>query len=685
MRGTLLPILLIPLTLFCWFRAYHLHRKATSSLFINVSEKESQDVSHTSPLTSTDPVLQRFDNITMGDRRDNLLYFMQISDLHISKFQKTGGTSHFLHFLATVLPVIRSPAFVLVTGDLTDAKDEHFVTSRQFIDEWVTYQTALQESGALNRPGFWHDLRGNHDCFNVGSWGSEQNMYKKYGVEKQQGFDFMVEKDFGRYRFVGIDACPKAGVARPFNFFGYYETDDMDRLANKLSNASLFSNHTFLLAHYPTATTLYGKTSKGETFNDISRYISVYMCGHLHKLAWGLGDKLQTYQPTHYLELELADMKVNAIYRILAIDHDLVSFADIELPLNEIPLKIPPPSAPGFSVLPEKIAFPPVILVTNPKDSRYLMKYHEPVNRIKDSSHVRLLIWSDHDIEEIEIFLDGKKHNEQVIYRGNSKEDKDYIPLWVSPWNPKQFDDSKEHYIVVKARDKMGQKGESKVIFRVDGERSDMRGGISEFLIGLDWALVIQTTYIFGHSFTTLNMLFTKLYVTFHPHHPLLLVSYHISPKTFIQSYFRKTFLLASQPIFFYTLYFYLLSSITLPWFMGNMIPSAVEEGDDGTGLFWLFGIQLNSQWLPIFDTWRYALEDQLVWSIGAVIIWFMVITGERKWKRRYWILGFALWLWRGSSLIRLAKQYGNLAIWTNVQTLWWAFWGWYGLYRKYL
>lgn len=187
-------------------------------------------------------------------------------------------------------------------------------------------------------------------------------------------------------------------------------------------------------------------------------------------------------------------MKVNAIYRILAIDHDLVSFTDVELPLHEIPLKTPPPPAPGFSILPEKIAFPPVILITNPKDSRYFMKYHEPVHRIKESSHIRLLIWSDHDIEEVEIFLDGIKHSEQIIYRGNSKEDKeDYIPLWVASWNPKQFDDRKEHYIVVEARDIMGQKGKSKVIFRVDGERSDMRGGISEFLIGLDWALVVSS------------------------------------------------------------------------------------------------------------------------------------------------------------------------------------------------
>ncbi|CAI2164615.1 1705_t:CDS:2 [Funneliformis geosporum] len=590
MRNSIGTLFLIPLTLFCWLRAYYVYKEANFSLFVTENEKPSQ----ISFLTSADPVLQKVDNNTLGDSTDNIFYFMQITDLHISKFQKTGGTSHFLHFLATVLPVISSPAFVLVTGDLTDAKDENLITSQQFIDEWVTYHTALQESGVLHRPGFWHDLRGNHDCFNVGSWESEQNLYKKFGVGKQRGFDFTFEKNFGRYRFVGIDACPKAGIARPFNFFGYYETEDMNRLAETLSNASLSSNHTFLVS---------------ETFDDISKHISVYMCGHLHKLAWGLGDQLQTYQPTHFIELELADMKVNAIYRILAIDHDLVSFTDVALPLHEIPLKVPPSPAPGFSVLPEKLAFPPVILVTNPKDSRYLMKYHEPVHIIKESTHIRLLVWSDHDIKEIEIFLDGIRHHEQVSYKGNSKDNRvDHIPLWVSPWNPKQFDDGQEHYIIVKARDIIGQEGESKVIFRVDGERSDMRGGISEFLIGLDWALV------------------------------------------------------------------------------GDMIPSAAEEGNDGIGIFWLFGIQLdsNSQWLPIFDTWRYALEDQLFLSVGIVIIWFMIITGERKWKRRYpiLILGFALWLWRGSSLINLAKQYGNLAIWTNLQTLWWAFWGWYGFLR---
>lgn len=78
MRRIILPILLIPLTLFCWFRAYYLHKKATSSLFVK-GEKQVQDVLHTSPLTSTDPVLQSFDNITISDSKNNLFYFMQVN------------------------------------------------------------------------------------------------------------------------------------------------------------------------------------------------------------------------------------------------------------------------------------------------------------------------------------------------------------------------------------------------------------------------------------------------------------------------------------------------------------------------------------------------------------------------------------------------------------------------------
>ncbi|KAF0496447.1 Metallo-dependent phosphatase [Gigaspora margarita] len=665
MQRSLLPFILVPLTLLSWLRAYIIYHEAVSSLY---------GVQITTPSKNVSVDLPKFDNLTIGDRRENILYFMQVSDLHISKYYKPGGASHFLYFLSTALPVV-SPSFVLVTGDLTDGKEQYYGRSNQIIDEWLTYQTALQESGVLDRPNFWYDMRGNHDCFDMSSWNSEQNLYRQYSVVKKRGFDFMVEKTFGRYRFIGIDACPKSGPSRPYNFFGYYEINDMDRLSEKLLDES--SNHTFLLAHYPKATLLFGKTSKGEAFEDLSEHISVYMCGHLHKLALGLGDHLQIYRPTNYLELELGDMKVNAVYRILAIDHDLVSYIDVQLPLPEIPLKNPPPPADGFSILPEKLPYPPIILITNPKGSAYTMKYREPVQRIKYSTHIRMLIFSDHDIDTISIFLDGKLHDQDVYYKGNSRNDKEYIPLWTSQWSPSNFDDGKNHVIVVKARDISGQVGESKLIFRVDGERSSMNGGISEFLMGLDWAAVGQSLFFIAHVTLTIYLLAAKLYVTYYPNHPLI-VSFHASKKTIPQSFFRKTFLLVSQPIFFYTLYFYLLAIITMPLFIGHMIPSSPQGG---YGLFWIYGIQFfqNLRWLPLADTWRHAVID-FVFSIAIVVIWFLVITGDRRWRTKWLLWGVILWLWRGSELYKLSQVYGHFVFWANVQTFWWLFWGWYGI-----
>ncbi|CAG8478368.1 10068_t:CDS:2 [Diversispora eburnea] len=562
--GTLISLLLIPLTLISWYRAYNLYNEANSNLYESDFIKPLQDdlkFYGSKSKNGNNLNIPKFNNLTIDDKLDN------ISDLHISKFHKTGGTSHFLHFLATILPVV-SPSFVLVTGDLTDGKDVDGITSQQLIEEWTSYQTALKESGVLDRPNYWFDLRGNHDCFNVLSWESEQNLFKKFSAVKQQGFDFIIEKEFGNYRFLGIDACPKIGPARPFNFFGYYETEDMD------------------------PTTLFGETSKGETFDDIAKHISVYMCGHLHKLAWGLGDHLQTYQPSHYLELEIGDMKLNAIYRIIAIDHDLISFVDLMLPLPKIPLTSLPLPAEGNSILPDKLNFSPTILITNPKDSRFLMKYHEPVDRIKESTHIRMLIFADHEVNSVEIFFNQIKHQEDVVYKGNSKNDEnnEYIPLWVSKWNPEKFDDGKEHKITVKVSDILGNVGESELIFRVDGKRSDMGGGIS------------------------------------------------------------------------------------------NMIPSTIYEGKDGSGLFWLYGIQYlsNSKWYPIFDTWRYAVEEQMLFSVDLVLLWLMIITGERKIKTSLWIVGLTYWLWRGTELIRIARIFGSVAVWFNVQTFWWGFWGFY-------
>ena len=54
-------------------------------------------------------------------------------------------------------------------------------------------------------------------------------------------------------------------------------------------------------------------------------------------------------------------------YRVLAVDHDLISFVDVRLNTW------------------------PVVLITNPKDAHYIMRPHEPLGRMRKSTHIRSL------------------------------------------------------------------------------------------------------------------------------------------------------------------------------------------------------------------------------------------------------------------------------------------------------
>ena len=52
-------------------------------------------------------------------------------------------------------------------------------------------------------------------------------------------------------------------------------------------------------------------------------------------------------------------------YRVVAIDHDILSFVDIRLNTW------------------------PVVLITNPKDAHYIMPPYEPLGRMRKSTHIR--------------------------------------------------------------------------------------------------------------------------------------------------------------------------------------------------------------------------------------------------------------------------------------------------------
>ncbi|GAA5817187.1 hypothetical protein MFLAVUS_010729 [Mucor flavus] len=662
------------------------------------------------------------DSIILGTEPNNIFYFLHVTDIHLSRYRPKGHTLHFLHFIQSIIPVVK-PKFVVVTGDLTDAKDKKRVTSQQYIDEWDTYQQAIAEKVHVD----WYDIRGNHDCFDLPSWQSRVNYYRTHGksaglVEQGKGvYSWQVNQPMGDYQFVAIDACPKRGPSRPLNFFGYLTSKTMDQLEKALTYKPF--NHTFVFSHYPTSTMVFGVSNKGRTFRDLASHYS-------------LGDVLKSYDPvTKSLELELGDMKEHGLYRVVAVDHDLISFVDIQLPMKQIAKKGPvnalglvyPMHSNKSIIWPEMIHPSPSILITNPKDARFSIPTKEPLWRIRQSTHIRFLVFSESDAQDlsIEVSIDGKVHAEQAVFVGDT-----INPLWAAAWDASLYEDRKPHKLSVKVTTKEGVAGTSSSVFRVDTNRAKIKGGSGEFIIKSKMSTVLICISLFTITSMLCLLLIPKFYA---PQHQSdfsskdrmnrLLLRIHTIDQVMTKSRYQrlqKQILIWSlrflklpqdQVAVWYVTFFYILALLTLPWFRADFIPSGDSDAER-YGTFYMWGMVFAKEWVPIADTWLFA-TDQIVFDIFVfffLVVWRGTDASDltcrgglndnarhvrlrRQMNEMAWFKGLEIvyWLWRSSELIALSSFYGGIwpTLIQNLLVYWMLFvgavlgWGKNGVFTK--
>ncbi|CAL7945271.1 unnamed protein product [Xylocopa violacea] len=209
----------------------------------------------------------------IGASFDHLIWFLQISDIHISIFQDPFRITELKEFCNVTVSSIK-PSVVLASGDLTDAKAKDKMGSKQILEEWQYYKRVLDDT-EVSKKTLWLDVRGNHDNFNVLTLESKNNYYANYSIQgKKHPRSYMYTIDIGSelYTFIAIDACLKPGRQK----------ESM-----------------------------------------------VYLCGHYHTLG-GAVPNMYTLQRAGFLELELADWKDNRMYRLGAIDHGQFSFIDVK-------------------------------------------------------------------------------------------------------------------------------------------------------------------------------------------------------------------------------------------------------------------------------------------------------------------------------------------------------------------
>uniref|UniRef100_A0A0A9YRK4 Transmembrane protein 62 n=1 Tax=Lygus hesperus TaxID=30085 RepID=A0A0A9YRK4_LYGHE len=510
-------------------------------------------------------------NIRLSDSSDNLIWFVQISDLHVSIFQEKERVVELREFCDLTLKVIMPPV-VVVTGDLTDAKSENRMGSDQLLEEWKIYSDVLTKCGA-SKFTTWLDIRGNHDNFNVPGVLSPKNLFRKYsaqGPTHEKSYIHIQKFGNANYTFIGVDACPDQGLKRPLNFVGYLSAEELRYLKSLEEAASRMSNYTVWFGHYPTSCmvnspglrSLIGSSSGG----------LAYLCGHYHTLL-NFVPRMHTIQKEHYLELELTDWKDNRMFRLAAIDHGVFSFVDV------------------------KHREWPVILVLNPKNSQYRLRLKEP-HLTLNSTHVRILAFSANDVTTVKMKIDDGEWMSCEQHPNNKN-------LFIKEWNAHKFTNG-FHMIHVTAIDQLGREKTISQRFSLDDSYTEF-DVLPRFVLMLSFSSVLQTLFVFSLTSCVFPLCIVKA-----------LVRWNCGPlaslrRGYFRNWVRRLWLLSESGWLFVLVVFYPIYVALGPWAIGEVM-------DGHYGIIFIWGTYVNGQFVHELSTYGYGFIQLAIFHFPLLV-----------------------------------------------------------------
>ncbi|XP_078591296.1 transmembrane protein 62-like isoform X7 [Branchiostoma floridae x Branchiostoma japonicum] len=509
-----------------------------------------------------------------GGTADNLLWFLQVSDIHISRFYDPQRVTDLKQFCTENVDVFKPP-MVLVTGDLTDAKTVDRGGSMQYEVEWRTYYGVLKETNVMERT-LWMDIRGNHDAFDIPALHSNRNFFRQYSSMGQTGkisYHHAHKTLFGTYSFVALDACLNPGPRRPFNFFGYLNESSLATLQS-LADETVHSNMTIWMGHHPTATIL----SPNPGIKHVIRNGIAYLCGHLHDLG-GLFPVMYSMQEGGTLELELSDWMNNRRYRLLAADHDMLSFVDV------------------------KLGEWPVVLVTNPKHAMFATPSHEPLGRIRHSTHIRLLAFSPDPIEKVLVWLDGVRFCEASHVEG---------PLFTCPWNPADYGTGL-HTIAVDVSDRKGRTRRQEHPFSVDGSRANI-SFVQTVILQTDWLVLMKLVFVLVFTAGVLSLPVLR-YCS-----PALPPGGY--PRQFVQKWLSRLSLLTKVDQLYYPLFCFGVYIPIGPWYVGELIRGHY-------GALFMHGTYIAGGSLPGLKTYAFASVQIALFHVPLTVYLAMLLDNH--------------------------------------------------------
>lgn len=505
------------------------------------------------------PVVKKFDNdVIIGDRLDNnLVWFLQVTDLHLSNRGYIERQTDFNEFAKEYVDFVE-PDAVLVTGDITDGRvpNTTFGTGQQ-LDEWLAYSTAVTRSGALKKTT-WLDIRGNHDNFNVYRPKDPNTMYRQYSVMgKQHDRNYMKILDKGgkKYSFIAIDEVQTPGLKIPFNFIGVVKDEDLSELKHfKEESIANESQYNIWFAHYPTSSI----ASPNEGVRNVID--GPYLCGHFHTIGNWVAKMHATQQPG-FAEVELGDWKYNRRIRVAAIDHQLFSLVDV-----------------NFRQL-------PIALMTNPKTAEHSMPKFEPLGRIANSTHMRVIAFSNATIDKVEISIDGGPRQAMNLSQK---------PLYTLPWNTKDYSTGL-HSVDIHVSDKEGKSMKYSQKFSLDLSKEEFPTG-ARILLRVYFKSYVMALFFFVVAVCTLPPLALRL-ITYRHHESGLKRHYK-------GSLLYRLHILTNVGRIFWPLFFVPIWMAVGPHFVGHLV-------DEAIGACFVWGVLIDGSFI----------HTGITYNVGSIFI----------------------------------------------------------------
>ena len=528
-------------------------------------------------------------NIDLDPQYQKLSWFVHITDIHISDWEDSSRETELRTFVTDVLAVIQ-PEFVLCGGDLTDAKDKNpLVSNGQIISEWETYKN-ITDARWDNLP--WLDIRGNHDTLNVLSRSSEKNHFSNYSVMGREGnlksYNKRLTSRGQKFNVVAVDATLEVGMNYPFNFVGYLSEEDQENLNNIVENFEKDEIPIFF-GHYPTSV-----IKQSGYIRSLISHGLVYLSGHLHDLAFFRMFNMYTLHHDTDLELELVDWKNNRMFRLLAVDDGKLSFVDV------------------------KFGDWPIILVTYPKDTRYMMASKEDYGTYQRNT-LRVLVFNNTRLDRVQIAVDGGEAFEASRQGAG--------PLYLLPWDSTAYTAGVHDVTVTVLSEGGQQKTVSQQFTLAPSEARLLDNGFPNFVLRSSFSVLFQTLYLLTLFLNVI--LAVSLKIVYH-----LASTGRLSPRQkrmflFLCrcSVFRKLVLVVSCDRIFYSLLSYVVYMAVGPWVVGTLV-----EGHTGAVFAWgsLVNRQLVEVQIPFAFYWLHCclVHPVMVLVIGQLLDYRNGLTG---------------------------------------------------------